>query len=132
MTVFVCVDDNFGMTFNKRRQSRDSVVLEKIREMSSNGQLYITPFSQRLLENDFVKITSAPFDEMDDGDYFFVEDMDLSGFEGEIEKIVLFKWNKVYPSDMKLALDFSYFKLTESFDFVGTSHEKITCEVWTK
>lgn len=132
MTVFVCVDDNFGMTFNNRRQSRDSVVIEKIKEMSSDGQLYITPFSQKMFENDFVKICSEPFGEMDEKDYCFVEDMDLSGLETKINTLVLFKWNRKYPFDMKLKINLCGYELKESFDFVGTSHDKITCEVWTK
>lgn len=132
MTVFVCVDDNFGMTFNKRRQSRDSVVLEKIKEVSSDGQLYITPFSQKLFDGDFVKICSAPFEEMGAEDYCFVEDMDLSGLEGKIDTLVLFKWNRKYPFDMKLEICLDSYKLKETYDFVGNSHDKITCEVWTK
>lgn len=30
MNVIVCVDDNNGMLFNKRRQSRDKAVIDKI------------------------------------------------------------------------------------------------------
>ena len=35
MIMIVCVDDNFGMMFNKRRQSRDKKLCEHILFLSS-------------------------------------------------------------------------------------------------
>ena len=52
----------------------------------------------------------------------------------KIEELIIFKWNRRYPSD--LTLDFNPSEhnmvLVKSEDFKGTSHEKITMEVWTK
>ena len=133
MKVFVCVDEKFGISFNNRRQSRDSVIALKIIEMSEGRSLYMNEYSSKLfsgfrdiaVDNDFLNKAK-------ENDCCFVELNSLSDCNDKIDTIILFKWNKVYPSDMKLEVDFSNRKLETSFDFVGTSHDKITCEVWTK
>ena len=38
--IIVCVDKNNGMMFNNRRQSRDSAVVEKMREILTLGSLF--------------------------------------------------------------------------------------------
>ncbi|MBR5314808.1 MAG: ribonuclease Z [Clostridia bacterium] len=131
MTVFICVDDNFGLTFNNRRQSRDSVVIEKIREITGENRLFIRPFSEKMI-NEGVVVSENMLDECKEGDFCFVEDVDIAPYAEKISTLVLFKWNRSYPSDRKLTLDFANRQLKETFDFVGSSHEKITYEVWVK
>ena len=130
--LFVCVDDRMGMTFNSRRQSRDSVVTEKILEMSKGKTLWMNGYSAKMFDSSGVKISDSFLCEAGMGEGCFVETDDVSPFESKIEKIVLFKWNKVYPSDKKLNIDFGMFELKSSIDLEGTSHEKITCEVWER
>ena len=48
MNVILCVDENMGMLFNKRRQSRDSKVLEDIFGMTES--LWIHPFSEKMFQ----------------------------------------------------------------------------------
>ncbi len=132
MTIIVCVDDKMGMTFNKRRQSRDSAVTEKIVEMSCDTRLLMNSYSAKLFENAEVIVSENFLKEAESNDFCFVENIDVSEYKEKIEKVVLFKWNRAYPSDVKLSIDFNSFTLKESFDFVGTSHDNITCEVWEK
>ena len=49
-------------------------------------------------------------------------------------KIVLYRWNRHYPSDVKWEPDLEGlgFALTETTEFPGTSHEKITREVYVR
>ena len=49
-----------------------------------------------------------------------------------IEKIILFKWNRNYPGDFFFDIDVTsnHWILQESKDFPGSSHEKITMEVY--
>ena len=49
MNIIVCIDDNQGMLFNKRRQSRDVKVLEDIATLTDT--LWISSFSEKLFEN---------------------------------------------------------------------------------
>ena len=100
--------------------------------MAGNNRLLMNEYSSNLFEcenvvvdNDFLK--NALF-----SDYCFVENESIADYTQDIERVVLFKWNKVYPSDFKLDFDFSVFSLKESFDFEGNSHELITCEVWER
>ena len=53
MTVALCIDDRGGMLFNKRRQSRDRVLVEElVRFAESEGaRILISPFSKLLFEN---------------------------------------------------------------------------------
>ena len=46
------VDKNFGMLFNKRRQSKDSVLIEDIvkKVQVSNGTLWLSDYSKELFE----------------------------------------------------------------------------------
>ena len=48
MKVIVCIDDNKGMLFNARRQSRDRAVIEDI--MSESEKVWIHTFSEKLFE----------------------------------------------------------------------------------
>ena len=62
MKVIVCLDDNGGMTFGGRRQSRDKALLADVaNDISASGMpLLATPFSQRLLEEVGINPTIAP------------------------------------------------------------------------
>ncbi len=132
MTVFVCVDDNFGITFNNRRQSRDSAVIDKIKEIRGENKLHIRPFSEKMLTGDDVVTLENMLERCSKGDFCFVEDVDIAPYADKISTLVLFKWNRDYPFDKKLTMDLAGWIMEETFDFAGTSHEKITCEVWTK
>ena len=48
MQVIVCVDDNGGMMFNKRRQSRDRVLCEYVMRLSEGHQVYMSAYSDKL------------------------------------------------------------------------------------
>jgi len=135
MIVMVCVDDSLGMLFNNRRQSRDKVLINKIIEMSNISKLWINEFSRPLFdsfESQIMLINDDFLDVADKGDYCFVENRSLSPHIDKIEKLVVFKWNREYPSDFSLDIDLSQWSLISTTDFKGNSHEKITMEVYKK
>lgn len=135
MIVMVCVDDSLGMLFNNRRQSRDKVLISKIIEMSNISKLWINEFSRPLFdsfESQIMLINDDFLDVADKGDYCFVENRSLSPYIDKIEKLVVFKWNREYPSDFSLDIDLSQWSLVSTTDFKGNSHEKITMEVYKK
>ena len=49
-----------------------------------------------------------------------------------IESVILYKWNRRYPSDTKFDLDLNGWTLISTTDFPGSSHEKITEEVYIR
>ena len=129
------MDDNRGMLFNKRRQSRDAKVIEDIFTMTE--KLWIHSFSEKLFEEESGKSLSGKIAGqiiVDDDflnkakkeEFCFVENQELMSYSNSIEQIVLYCWNRKYPSDFKLDLDLSNWEKKAITEFVGNSHEKIT------
>ncbi len=132
MTVFVCLDDNNGMLFNNRRQSRDSKVIEQIKAISMGRKLYMDSYSAKLFEDFEVIVDDNFLEKMTEEDFCFVEKAYLKEYDEKIKTLVIFKWNRIYPFDKQLDIGFNDRELKESYDFEGTSHEKITYEVWVR
>ncbi|MBR5321938.1 MAG: ribonuclease Z [Clostridia bacterium] len=132
MTVFVCLDENNGMSFNNRRQSRDSRVIEQIKAISMGRKLYVDSYSAKLFEDFEIIVDDNFLEKMTEGDFCFVEKSDLKEYDEKIKKLIVFKWNKDYPFDKQLDIGFENRQLKESYEFEGISHEKITCEVWVR
>ena len=132
MNVIICIDDNQGMLFNKRRQSRDAKVIEDIASLTD--ELWISPFSEKLFESENIKITLSDtlLEDVPAEDYCFIENQKLKPYECNIEQLIVYKWNRNYPSDFKLDLNLNEWKLIETVDFAGKSHEKITREIYAK
>lgn len=129
MTLYICLDDRNGLKFNKRRQSRDAAVLEDIRSRIT-GNLCIDPYSEKLIREAEIPYVLPPETAAD----FFGEDVPSDELLAQTEKIVIYRWNRHYPSDVRWEPDLAAmgFTLRETTDFPGKSHEKITREVYEK
>ncbi len=131
MKAIVCVDENLGMCFNHRRQSRDALVISDIIKRAEGQEIYMSPYSAMLFEG-FDKIVARE-------DYLecapeegvcFIEREDVPK---NITELVLYKWNRHYPQDKALGIDLSTgWEKISSEDFVGHSHEKITREEYKR
>lgn len=133
MNVILCLDDNKGMLFNNRRQSRDKAVLDDAFKLLDGEKLVVTSFSEKLfsdyLEN--VIVDDNPFDK-EENKYIFSENLSLQQFATKIDKIIVYNWNRAYPCDFYCDIDFSHFQLVEEAELVGNSHEKITKQIFMK
>lgn len=130
MTVFLCVDNNMGMAFGGKRQSRDREVISDILK-SASMPLYINSCSEILFKNsgfDFI-ITDDIFKH--DG-CCFAENVRLEPHINKIGRLVIYKWNRTYPADLFLDIEpsSSGFYLYGVNELTGFSHEKITKEIW--
>lgn len=135
MIIIACVDDNMGMMFNHRRQSQDKVLRERILQKTLNATLWMNHYSAKQFgENARVNIDDSFLTEAAPGDVCFVEDTPAAPHEQWIEKVVLYKWNRTYPADMHFDIPLAEhgWHLVSTEDFVGSSHEKITEEVYMK
>ena len=134
MTVIVCLSDGGGMMFNKRRQSRDSVVIENLEELVGDGVVFISDFSINLFSDSALSViaVSDPLSAADGVDFVFIEDRGAKDFMSKIKRLVIYRWNKSYPADFKFDVEpvSSGMKLSQSVDLKGKSHEKITREIW--
>ena len=80
MNIILCIDDKNGMLFNRRRQSRDSVLCERVLAHSSKSNLWINEYSSSLFSPDNVKIDENFLEKAGDGDYCFIENVDFQPF----------------------------------------------------
>lgn len=133
MKLIVCLDERRGMAFNHRRQSRDRMLTEDLVKTVGNARLFVMPYSASLFDGyptDLV-ISEDPMKKASDGDFCFLETVSPTT-DKDISELILYHWNRHYPSDIRFLLDTATFSLVSSADFVGFSHEKITKEVWKK
>lgn len=124
-----------GIMFNGRRQSQDSVLRERIVQLSSKSKLWMNRYSEKQFkENDVSHINVSDYflNEAIKGEFCFVENNEVKDYESSIEIIILYKWNKDYPSDMSFNIDLRNWDCIKSTDFIGSSHEKITEEIYTR
>lgn len=135
MKVIVCVDDNNGMMFNNRRQSRDRVLIEDLLNTTKEGRLYIAPYSKILFQDITALIeTETLLEETGADDYCFVENKTLLPYSDRIDELIIYRWNRTYPADMHLDIrpEALSLKLVSTTEFAGSSHEKITKELYKK
>lgn len=132
MKIIVCIDKNKGMMFNRRRQSRDRLVIEDMEKHLNGEPLWIAPYSEALLKDSGIQYTVSedPLAAAGDG-YCFLEDRSPAAQES-ITEVILYHWNRTYPADLKFDLDMNAFKKKSTANFPGSSHDKITKEVWQK
>lgn len=133
MRVITCVDDNGGMLFNHRRQSRDRTLNEKVLSLAKDCKVYMTDDSAKIFpEDDKIVVSENYLEEAGEQDLCFVEKEALQSYEDRITALIIFRWNRVYPADQYLDIDLEKMKKTYEEEFVGFSHEKITMEVYEK
>ncbi len=135
MTVIVCLDNANGMMFNHRRQSRDANVVNDILKTTKGTSLLIAPYSEPLFSQAECSVSVSDSFLVDAGaeDYCFVENTSVAEFKEKISKLVIYKWNRDYPADLYFDIDYANdYKLETTLDFGGTSHEKITKEVYVR
>lgn len=135
MIAAICLDNRNGTLFNGRRQSMDREVRRVLLEMAGEKPLRVSPytagqFSQE--ERSRLAVSSDFLAEADPGDLCFVEETPLVPVEDQLEQLVLFRWNRHYPSDQTLDISLDGWKLSASQDFPGHSHPNITMEVYTR
>jgi hypothetical protein len=136
MRVAVCLDDKGGMMFNHRRQSRDRTVTEDVIASAGNSTLYLAPYSEKLFSEAGASfVADDRFLSMaEQGELCFVEDRHLLSVVDRIEEVIVYRWNRSYPTDLFFDLDLTAlgFCLREATEWEGYSHEKITKEIFVK
>ena len=134
MIAAVCLDDRNGMLFNGRRLSRDRAQQEDLLALCGEKKLRIGSFSAKLfqaheervvVDDDFLTAAGA-------GEIVFVEDRGLLPLSARLEGVIVYRWNRAYPSDLQFDLDLSAFTCTERVEFPGNSHDVITREVYMR
>ena len=134
MTVIVCIDTGRGMTFFGKRQSTDSVLRERILSLAAGKKLIMNAYSASQFGEDgaITVANGAPFDTEDA--VWFTETEDPAPWADSIDTLVIYRWNRAYPRELLLTLDpfEAGMRLCSVTDFEGSSHTRITEEIWTR
>ena len=129
MTYICCVDDYASLSFNKRRNSSDRFVIEDIINTVGEASLRVDTYTAKLFRNKQVPSLIVDDDCLEnakDGEFIFVERQNPSAYLKAGDQLILYHWNRHYPSDNRLNLTgWNTLEITTG-EFVGYSHEKIT------
>ena len=120
MILAFCIDDQGGLAFNHRRQSRDRALVADLLAAAGARPGAVT-------------VVDAPGAVSADG-ILFLENADPAAYIPHAEELLLYRWNRLYPADLTLngtPVQWGY-RLQDATDFAGTSHEKITKEWYVK
>ena len=134
MNIIVCVDDQMGMMFNHRRQSKDRVVREDMLLLVPD-KLWVSPYTAKQFaetEQERLFVAEDFLEQAAEGDYCFVEDKDITPYADKIENIILYHWKRMYPADMHFTIPLADFALQERKDLTGNSHPDMIREIYTK
>ena len=125
MIAIVTIDDNNGMMFNKRRQSKDIRLIERILDIAGTNRIWVSEYSSQLFDTSKDNIiVDNSYTEAQAQDYCFVDN---------ISKIYVYKWNRKYPSDVTFpAAMLDNYQLENVSEFEGNSHDKITEEIYIR
>ena len=133
MLLIACVDDNGGMMFNSRRQSKDRILYAHMLGVCADRTLWMSPYSAAQFEqNAPVQADTDYIGKMQVQDACFVED---GAFPTERPSaLLLYRWNRRYPADRYFPFDplEAGYRLVSSEEFVGSSHERITADYYEK
>jgi hypothetical protein len=134
MTVVLCIDNNGGMMFNHRRQSQDRLLRERIISYLKGNLLWMNSYGADQFSDfsDNIAVSESFLQETASDAYCFVEDQNLTPYLNNINRIILYKWNRSYPADFKFTISLSDWTLLSSIEFAGSSHEKITEEIYVR
>ena len=130
MNLIVCLDERLGMMFNGRRQSSDRLQIENMRELIGDSELSVSPYTAKLLADKGIKLNVLAEPHTADG-YCFIEDTPLPD-ASVVERLIIYRWGRRYPSDKRFTLDLGGFTLVESCAFFGKSHENIVREIYVR
>lgn len=135
MLAALCLDDRDGLSFHCRRLSRDRAQQEDLLSLCRGRPLWLAPYSAPLFDwaADRVLVDGSLLDRAGPGEICFLEDR-LPPMEGPgaPEGLILYRWNRTYPADVRFRPDLSPFTLANRTEFPGSSHERITREIYLR
>ena len=133
MKLCLCIDKNNGIMFFGKRPSQDRVQRAEMLTLIGKTKLWISKYSASLFESaENIIVDDDYMSKAQADDYCFVEDKEID--LKKCSTIVVYNWNRHYPADKFFTFDLKKegFKKISSRDFVGSSHEKITEEIYER
>ena len=134
MKLIVCLDDKNGMLFMKKRQSRDRLLIEDIGKCTAGETVLMESYSLPLFDGSGIpcRASDTPLTDAIPGGVFFNERFRVSSEKDRIDTVILYRWNRHYPGDFFFDLDLSDYTRESVYEFPGSSHDKITREIYRR
>lgn len=132
MHLILCIDERDGLSFCGKRQSRDRIVNDHILQLASGQKVWMSPYSAPFFEGNAVCADAHFLEKAGVGEYCFLEVDPLPENNENLESVILYHWNRTYPSTVKFPRSLlSGMNLVQREEFSGSSHETITMERYT-
>lgn len=108
MKLIVCLENNNGVIFNKRRVSSDRKVTQRVIELTWGKKLWISYYTQELfvdkdIKSTLIVISNSIFKKAGENDYVWIENIMPKNLD-DCSELIVFRWNRDYPSDLKFTL----------------------------
>lgn len=133
MIIIACVDGNNGMLFHARRQSRDRLLRERILRRCAGGRLWMNAYSRsQFPDGAEITVHEACLSLAGKGEFCFVENQDVRPVSDRVEQVILYRWNRAYPADVYFSFPLDGWSLSHREEFAGSSHQRITEEVYVR
>lgn len=140
MILVMFLDPKNGMAFNHRRQTRDRAVIDRLVRLFPGKYFWGAAKTETLFDGQAgVKFVSdADFlEKAGPGEIAvaeFASSEAITAADARIEKLILYRWDKVYPADLVFTYPLAQkgWNLNGQHVFTGTSHDEITEEVYTR
>lgn len=136
MKLILCTDERGGMAFNKRRVSRDRLMIDNLVKYIGDGILYAEQYSAELFSDASLNLilSDAPEKSAERGDFVFIETRSPAELAENAEELIIYNWNRRYPFDITMGFNPKElgFKLKTKLEFEGSSHDLISREVYIK
>lgn len=133
MIIALCVDDEYGMLFHGRRQSRDRILIDRL--MKTGKRICVNAYSAKLFSPLPVNVSVQEtfLENAEPEDICFVENIAITALPENCERLILYHWNRRYPADLYFPVEeLKKWKLKSTCDFPGNSHDVITEKIYEK
>jgi hypothetical protein len=128
--LIMCVSKNGGISFNNRRQSRDEEVGKDIIALTG-GKIFASEYTAKLFDG-IGKVEICDDCKTLSDQYYFAEKKMPQVDDKSVSEVVLYHWNREYPADNFFDMDLKGFRLKETVEFSGKSHECVRREIWVR
>lgn len=134
MNIIICIDDAGGMLFYGRRQSKDRILRQQAVMLAQGQPLWMNGYTARqFTQEEYPVITDERFlENAPETAWCFVENSDPLPYLEKIRQVAVYRWNRLYPSDVKFPMEqfARRWQMVSTREFAGSSHERITEEVY--
>ena len=136
MKVIICIDERGGVRFHDRRVSQDVAQRRDVIARYGKDGLLMRKETAALYagETDALHVVDDWEQGLGQDGWWVCEDTAFLRWEEQLEEVILYRWNRRYPSDevLRLCLSLPLWRCVAVYDLPGKSHARIDVEHYVK